>query len=92
MPSPIEYHELAEEHHRDMANVGKFDPVTKPMHYHQFESTPLDVIKDWKLCYLLGQVLKYIGRYRFKGNPIQDLKKARWYLDEKIKELEEAPK
>lgn len=30
---------------------------------------------------------KYVGRYRRKGNPVEDLEKARWYLDNLIKEV-----
>ena len=35
----------------------------------------------------LVQVLKYTRRHRMKGNPLQDLKKARWYLDREIERL-----
>ena len=34
--------------------------------------------------YLLGNILKYLLRFRHKGKPIEDLKKARWYLDKLI--------
>jgi hypothetical protein len=34
--------------------------------------------------FLKGQVLKYVWRYRLKGKPVQDLKKARFYLDRLI--------
>jgi len=30
--------------------------------------------------YCKGQVLKYLWRYRYKGKPLEDLKKAEWYL------------
>ena len=41
------------------------------------------------LGYLKGNVLKYVIRYKHKGNPRQDLSKALWYLtklEETIKE------
>lgn len=34
--------------------------------------------------FLKGQILKYVWRYRLKGKPVQDLKKARFYLDRLI--------
>jgi hypothetical protein len=38
--------------------------------------------------YLKGNVLKYVWRYRYKGKPVEDLKKARWYLDRLIDSYE----
>ena len=37
---------------------------------------------------LKGNVIKYIWRYEKKVNPLEDLKKAKWYLERLIKELE----
>ena len=37
--------------------------------------------------YLKGNVLKYVSRYKFKGEPLQDLEKAQWYLNRLIKEV-----
>ena len=42
----------------------------------------LDYVKQFS--WLL--FLKYLFRYRHKNNPLQDLKKARWYLDRLIEE------
>ena len=55
--------------------------VDHPPHYAaigQYE--PIDVIEDWDLPYHAACALKYIARYRHKGTPEQDLKKAAWYL------------
>ena len=38
--------------------------------------------------YLKGNVQKYLWRYEKKVNPVEDLKKARWYLDYLINELD----
>ena len=38
--------------------------------------------------YLEGNTKKYLHRFRYKGNPVEDLKKARWYLDKLIAEME----
>ena len=37
--------------------------------------------------YLKGNVLKYVARYKFKGEPLQDLEKANWYLGRLIMEV-----
>ena len=42
-----------------------------------------------ELPYHIGNVVKYIARYRYKYNSIEDLKKARWYLDRYISILED---
>lgn len=68
------------------------DNVNHPSHYGG-EDNPYEVIKvaeAWgfdKDAYLFN-VLKYIGRPT-KGKYLEDLKKALWYLNRKIKKLEE---
>jgi hypothetical protein len=32
--------------------------------------------------------MKYVWRYDYKGKPVEDLRKARWYLERLIEELE----
>lgn len=63
------------------------DLVNHPSHYNHGKFEVYEVIKDWRLNYNLGNVVLYIGRHRHKGNALQDLKKARWYLDQEIKAL-----
>lgn len=76
-------------------NNGPFpdtNPVTKPAHYTSFlvrePGEVIDVIEAWGLPYHLGNVVKYIARANLKGKYIEDLKKARWYLDRYIAKLE----
>lgn len=38
---------------------------------------------------LAANVIKYVSRFRSKGNPAQDLQKAKWYLHRLIEEVEE---
>jgi len=59
------------------------DPLNPP-HYTNCTIEPMDVIEDWKLPHHLACVVKYIKRHTLKGNPVQDLEKARWYLDRYI--------
>jgi hypothetical protein len=40
------------------------------------------------LGYLEGNTKKYLHRYRYKGKPVEDLKKAQWYLNKLILEME----
>jgi hypothetical protein len=61
------------------------DPVNHPKHYTFGKYEVFDVLMDWfEKSPLLWQVGKYIARANHKGNPIEDLKKARWYLDKEI--------
>jgi|TARA_R110002072_G_C7757858_1_gene518069 hypothetical protein len=39
--------------------------------------------------YLKGACMKYMSRYKYKGNAIQDLEKAEWYLKRLIKEVKD---
>lgn len=66
------------------------DPINHPKHYNQGEIEPIRVIEDWKLGYHLGNVVKYISRAEHKQDALEDLKKARWYLDRYIAEREKS--
>lgn len=57
-------------------------------HYKRHKYETWDVILDWNLGYLDGNAVKYLSRWRHKGG-VQDLKKARHYID-KLIEVEEA--
>ena len=64
--------------------------VEHPKHYGG-EHNPLEAIKiieAYKLGFKLGNTIKYILRAEHKNNALEDLKKAAWYLERKIKELE----
>jgi hypothetical protein len=68
----------------------KNDPVNRPSHYTDGKIEVIDFIEDKKLGFHLGNSVKYIARAG-KKNPdktIEDLKKAKWYLERKIKNLE----
>lgn len=59
------------------------DPVTKPAHYQRAGIETIDYIRatlgDGFEAYCIGNVLKYVSRYREKGG-IEDLRKAQVYL------------
>ena len=64
----------------------EFDNVKKPMHYNQ-GIEPIEVIESWDLNFSLGNAIKYILRSPYKGKQIEDLEKARWYIDREINRL-----
>jgi hypothetical protein len=66
------------------------DLVNHPPHYKAGGVETIDFIEAKDLNYRLGNVVKYITRAEKKGNPIEDLKKARWYLDREISVRENA--
>ena len=61
--------------------------VNDPWYYAQYPIQPIDFIVENKLGYLEGNIIKYICRYTCK-NGLDDLKKARVYLNRLIKEWE----
>jgi hypothetical protein len=69
--------------------VDKPDLVNHPPHYNFGKFEVIDVIEDWNLGYNLSCVLKYIARAKHKGQELQDLKKAQWYLNREISRREE---
>ena len=69
--------------------MGEFDIVNNPSHYCEGRTyEPIAVIKDWNLDFNLGNTVKYIARAGRKDDILQDLKKAKFYLDWEIKYLE----
>ena len=66
------------------------NPVDRPSHYARFEIEPIEFIMRNKLEFWQGNVVKYTLRYDAKDG-VQDLKKARRYLDMQIMKLEGNP-
>lgn len=62
--------------------------VNHPKHYNTGKIEVIDAIEDWQLGFCDGNVIKYVSRHRHKGKPIEDLKKAKWYLERLIKQYE----
>ena len=61
------------------------DPVNHPPHYGgdtTYET--IKVIEAWGLGFSLGNAVKYISRAGRKLDALEDIKKARWYLDREI--------
>ena len=60
------------------------DKIDHPSHYNQGKIEVIDFIEDQALGFRLGNVVKYICRAPHKEDLINDLRKARWYLDRAI--------
>lgn len=60
--------------------------VDHPAHYGGADNPyeAIKVIEAWGLGFNLGNAVKYVARAERKGAPIEDLEKARWYLDREI--------
>ena len=65
------------------------DVINHPKHYNSGNIEPIKVIEDWNLGFHLGNVIKYIARAGKKDptKEIEDLEKARFYLNRHINTL-----
>lgn len=76
-----------------MSSNDKKDMVNNPTHYTMGKFETIDVIQDVTRhlvgyeSWLIGNILKYVMRYKFK-NGIEDLKKAQFYLNRLILDME----
>jgi hypothetical protein len=68
--------------------VNKADAVDHPKHYNAHPSgiECIDVVEH--MGFNLGNAMKYIWRCDEKRDAIEDLKKARWYIDREIQKRE----
>jgi hypothetical protein len=68
----------------------KPDAVNHPIHYtgHPSGIECIDITEHMNFC--TGNAIKYIWRAGQKGDPIQDLEKALWYIRREIKRMKEA--
>jgi len=85
-----------------MASIGNLEEVTtrkpdprvnnpiEPNHYRDMPLSPLEYItaNEGEFTWCIANVIKYVSRYK-KKNGLEDLKKAKWYLEHQIKLLEE---
>ena len=76
----------------------KHDPVNHPSHYTDGKIEVIDFINDKKMNFNRGNVIKYVSRAGKKASKalddkkkeIQDLEKAKFYLEDEIKRLKQA--
>jgi len=68
-----------------------YNLVNHPSHYRAGDVyETIRVIEAWNLNFNLGNTIKYISRVDAKGDPIENLEKARWYLTREIDNLKKA--
>ena len=68
------------------------EQVNHPSHYNQGIEV-IEIIDSWSLGFYEGNIVKYILRANFKHkNNLNDLEKAKWYLDRKIENLKKEQK
>ena len=87
-----DYRRIIEEIEQQNKEIyGNVDMVNKPPHYNQAGIECLDAIRaatnEGYEFYLQGNILKYLWRYRYK-NGVEDLNKAKFYLERLIEEVE----
>ena len=63
----------------------KIDNINHPEHY----TKGIETIRSWEMDYVRGNIIKYVTRFPYKGTPVQDLEKAKWYLEYLIKQTKE---
>ena len=78
----------------EAALVEEADNVNNPAHYNYGKVECIEAIEESMTSesfrgYLKGNCLKYLWRYERKGKELEDLRKAQWYLDKLIDEVEE---
>ncbi|UDL16826.1 hypothetical protein SEA_ATUIN_163 [Arthrobacter phage Atuin] len=77
-----------------LENITKNDPVNHPTHYTNHPAKckcgePIECIQITEhMGFNLGNTVKYVWRCDLKKDAIEDLKKARWYLDREIERRE----
>lgn len=76
-----------------MANLQLQQPkemVNHPDHYNQGKIEVIDYIEDIGMGedFCAGNAIKYLSRYKYKNKPLEDLKKAKWYIERLIQNYE----
>lgn len=87
---PTKEGKMADINKMQLEKLGKKETVNHPEHYNQGKIEVIDYIEDLGMGedFCAGNAIKYISRYKYKGKPLDDLKKARWYIDRLIEKHE----
>jgi hypothetical protein len=64
--------------------VADFDPVDRPKHYNVHPSGVECITVTEHMGFNAGNAVKYIWRADLKGNALEDLRKAQWYIAREI--------
>ena len=79
-----------------MANIDRVqlqqlkEMVDHPDHYNQGKIEVIDYIEEIGMGedFCAGNAIKYLSRYKYKSKPLEDLKKAKWYIERLIQNYE----
>lgn len=66
------------------------EAVNSPVHYNKHPSGIECIQIVEHMCFNLGNAIKYIWRADLKGKTLEDLEKAKWYIDREIKKREQS--
>ena len=86
-PSTDEYY-TAPDLYEPITNDTPKDLVHHPAHYCYSEYEPKDVIRAWGLNFNLGSAVKYIARAGRKDDILQELNKAKQFIEFEIEAIE----
>jgi hypothetical protein len=76
-------------------DTGKVDQVNKAPHYNKGDVECIEAIKSATVgkkgieAVCVANVIKYLWRYEEKGKPLQDVQKAKWYLEKLLNEIKD---
>ena len=90
--SPDQWDTMRKLNELTIRDKNKSDPVTKPDHYNKGAVEAIEAIKasmpehEFR-GYLKGNALKYLWRYDYKGKPVEDVGKCKWYIEKLIHEV-----
>ena len=79
-------------------DIDSYDPVNKPAHYNLSGGIEcIDYIKqvlgtDGFIAYCHGNMIKYQHRQKYKTDPVENMKKAQWYLNKMLETMKEKHK
>lgn len=85
----MKYKDIRDALNAEVVGGEDVDVVNSPPHYKSggieaIEGIEASMGPEAYAGYLKGNIMKYMWRYERKGKPVEDLKKARWYLDRLI--------
>ena len=91
-PNSDEYYELVDKHMRPKARMqpsreayaGQKDLINSPEHYTAGGIETIDFIEAKEVNYHVGNAIKYLSRAKHKGDYLENIKKAQWYINREV--------
>ncbi len=86
--APLPQNDTAVSHKGTDSAEALAEDSINPSHYRRHPSGIECIEVTRHMNFNMGNAIKYIWRYMDKGDPIEQLKKAQWYLDDEIRRLQ----